>query len=94
MSPLTRRIVGVAYCLVLPLWVFFFTAEQFLFGSGMLNTKDLPPIGRASGTFTEYLLNVWYWDGVLFAVLLGSLPCLIIGCLLLRSLRKARRKAE
>ena len=38
-----------------------------------------------AGTVSEYLLNVWHWDGMLLLLMIAALPCLITGVLLLRN---------
>lgn len=80
-----RGFIGLALCSVAPLCVFFSIVQNHMLLTGVLNTKDMPPfVGTESGTVSEYLLNVWHWDGMLMLFMIAALPCLIIGiCLLL-----------
>lgn len=58
--------------------------ERLLLNRGVLNTKDLPPIvGQDPGTFRDYLLNMWHWDGAIGLLFVLSLPCLFVGIQLL-----------
>lgn len=83
-----RKLIGIALCSIGPLWVALSLAQDSLMRAGILNTKDLPPfVGSEKGTFSEYLLNVWHWDGLLLLLLFAALPCLILGVWLLRSSR-------
>lgn len=83
-----RKLVGIVLCAIGPLWVALSLAQDSLMRAGVLNKKDLPPfVGSEKGTFSEYLLNGWHWDGLLLLLLVAALPCLILGVWLLRSSR-------
>lgn len=59
-------------------WLPFFMLQQALHGAKILNNKDLPPfVGEEHGSMAEYLLNVWHWDAVGFALILIALPSFI-----------------
>jgi len=75
-----RGFIGLLLCSVAPLCVCFHIVLDHLLLTGVLNTKDLPPfVGTEEGTVSDYLLNVWHWDGVFFMLAIAALPCLIIG---------------
>jgi hypothetical protein len=83
-----RKLIGIILCSIGPLWVVVLFLHERLMTAGLLNKKDLPPfVGSEKGTFSEYLLNVWHWDGLLLLLLVAALPCLILGVWLLRSSR-------
>lgn len=84
-----RKFIGILLCSVAPAWVALSILEQRWLESGVLNKKDLPPfVGHETGTVSEYLLNVWHWDGMSLLLMIAALPCLAFGVLLLRSGRK------
>jgi hypothetical protein len=75
-----RRLVAVSLCSVGPVWLGLFLLEQPLLEARILNTRDLWPfIGAERGTVSDYLLNVWHWDGLLFVLMLAALPCFFLG---------------
>jgi hypothetical protein len=81
-----RKLIGILLCSVAPGWLVLVGLEQRLLKSGVLNTKDLPPfVGQDSGTVSEYLLNVWHWDGALLILMIAALPSLALGVMLLRN---------
>ncbi len=81
-----RKIIGIVLCSVAPAWFALSVLQERLLQSGVLNKKDMPPfVGNETGTVSEYLLNVWHWDGILLLLMVAALPCLVIGVLLLRS---------
>jgi len=84
-----RKVIGVLLLLLAPVAFSLVMLEQRLLSARVLNTKDLAPfIGTETGTVTEYLLNVWHWDGVIGLMCCSSLPCLAIGVFVLRSTRE------
>ena len=86
-----RKFIGIILCSVAPAWVVLSILQVRLLRAGILNTKDMPPfVGNETGTVGEYLLNVWHWDGMLLLLMIGALPCLIFGVMLLRSGRVSR----
>jgi hypothetical protein len=81
-----RKSVGIALCSVTPVWMILSVLQDRLLASGVLNKKDMPPfLGNEAGTVSEYLLNVWHWDGILLLLMIAALPCLAFGVFLLRS---------
>jgi hypothetical protein len=69
------KIVGIALCAVAPTSFALTILEDWLLGSGVLNTKDMPPfVGDDGGTLSEYLLNVWHWDGAVFLLMIAAVP--------------------
>ncbi|MEX1231008.1 MAG: hypothetical protein WEB58_12260 [Planctomycetaceae bacterium] len=79
-----RKIFGIILCCLGPLSLVVMSVEKGLLGTGVLNTKDLPPfIGNEIGTFSEYLFNVWHWDAAGFLLMLLALPGLYVGLRLL-----------
>src|SRR5262245_9908115 len=90
-----RCILGLALCSV-PLAVpRLYDLEEHLLTKGILNTKDLPPfVGDEHGSVSDYLLNIWHWDGAIFLLSMGSIPCFVLGSwLLLSGLLQSQRKA-
>ena len=86
-----RKLIGIILCSVAPAWLVLSVLQPRLLESGVLNTKDMPPfVGNETGTVSEYLLNVWHWDGMLLLLMVAALPCLVFGVLLLRSGRVYR----
>src|SRR5688572_2142728 len=80
-----RRIIGLLLCAVAPTSFLLLMLEEPLLEAGVLNKKDLALfVGKESGTFREYLLNVWHWDGVIFIFLVAAIPSLIFGVSILR----------
>jgi hypothetical protein len=60
--------------------------QSKLLGAGIINTKDLSPlVGNETGTLSEYLLNVWHWDAVIFVLYLATIPSVVVAVWLLRS---------
>lgn len=51
--------------------------------AGLLNNKDLFLIGNETGTFRDYLFNVWYWDMLVFGMYFISLLCTVFGLYLI-----------
>ena len=85
------RLVRVACAAGMCLWLPVFLIEESLLKFGVLNTKDLAPfIGNESGSLTDYLLNVWHWDGASFLLLLLAAPCFFISLELVISRRCQR----
>lgn len=83
--PKMRKLVGMVLCAIGPLWVVLSLVQDWLMKAGILNKKDLPPfVGSENGTASEYLLNVWHWDGLLLLLLVATLPSLVIGIRLVR----------
>src|SRR5947207_1976481 len=83
---LMRKIFAIALCLVGPAWFGLSILQERLLQAGILNTKDMRPfVGNETGSVSEYLLNVWHWDGVLLILAIAALPSLVVGVLLLRS---------
>ncbi len=81
-----RKFIGLVLCSVAPASVALLILEGYLLRSGVLNKKDMPPfVGTETGTVSEYLLNVWHWDGMLLLLTFAALPCLIMGMILLLS---------
>jgi hypothetical protein len=79
-----RRFIGTVLCSVAPAWVALSILQERLLEAGVLNKKDMPPfVGNETGTVSEYLLNVWHWDGMLLLMMIAALPCLVSGMLLL-----------
>ncbi len=86
-----RKLAGIILCSVAPAWLVLSMLEPRLLASGVLNKKDMPPfVGNETGTVSEYLLNVWHWDGMLLLLMVAALPCLVLGVLLFRSGRVHR----
>lgn len=56
---------------------------------GHLNTVDLYPVGPERGSFSEYALNVWTWDGIQLVMTVGAILVTIV--FLLAVLRYVRR---
>ena len=84
-----RKFIGIVLCLVAPTWFALLIFEEHLLQSGFLNMKDLQPfVGDETGTISDYLLNVWHWDGVLALLMLAALSSLVFGVLLLKSKRE------
>jgi hypothetical protein len=80
-----RKSIGIVLCSVAPVWLILSVLQVRLLRAGILNTKDMPPfVGNETGTVSEYLLNVWHWDGVLLLLMVAALPCLAVGVVLLR----------
>ena len=81
-----RKLIGIILCSVAPAWFALSILEQRWLQSGVLNTKDMPPfVGNETGTLSEYLLNVWHWEGMLLLLMVAAFPCLAFGVWLLRS---------
>ncbi|MGZ3534217.1 MAG: hypothetical protein ACXU9K_03215 [Thermodesulfobacteriota bacterium] len=67
--------------------------EDWLLNIGVLNKKDLGFVGDESGTFYEYITNIWYWDAALLLLtILAVLASLSIFLIILH--RKMRAKNE
>jgi len=67
--------------------------EGWLLNIGVLNTKDLGFVGDESGTFYEYITNIWYWDAAL--LLLTILAVLVsVSVFLIILHRKMKAKKE
>jgi hypothetical protein len=82
------KYIGIFLCAIAPAWVVLSILEGRLLKSGVLNTKDMPPfVGNETGTISEYLLNVWHWDGMLLVLMIAAIPSLVFGVLLLRGAR-------
>lgn len=85
-----RTGAGLALCCLFPATLWMISVEQGLLARGVLNTKDLAPfVGNEHGTVRDYLLNVWYWDGAVLALLLLSVPSGVVGIWLI-AVRKRR----
>jgi hypothetical protein len=81
-----RTVLGVALCCMLPAAL---RVEHGLLAEGVLNIKDLAPfIGSETGTVREYSLNIWHWDGVIFAMFLLSCPSVVVGVWLIATRRR------
>jgi hypothetical protein len=54
--------------MLVPLCLLFalYKIENWLLNIGILNKKDLGFVGNESGTFYEYITNIWYWDATIF----------------------------
>lgn len=48
------------------LLVVLYRIEDWLLKSGFLNKNDIGFVSDESGTFYEYVTNIWYWDAALF----------------------------
>ena len=71
-----------------PFWLLMLAIESRLLDAGIINTKDLwPVIGNETGTISDYLLNVWHWDGVILLLFLAIVPNMIFGTWLVRRAR-------
>lgn len=80
-----RKFIAAALCSMPLAAILLFLLEQTLLDAGILNMKDLYPlVGGETGTISEYFLNVWHYDAVAFLSLLASLPCVVVGVLMLR----------
>jgi hypothetical protein len=90
-----RTLIGILLCSIAPAWLLLLVIEQQLLEAGVLNTKDMPPIvGKEKGSLSEFLLNVWHWDGMLLLLFVCALPCFLIGVLLIRSSRSLRQSGN
>jgi hypothetical protein len=68
---------GVAILLLLtgPFWFVMSGLQTKLLKAGLINTKDMAPFfGNETGTFTEYMLNVWHWDVGIFLLFMATIP--------------------
>jgi hypothetical protein len=80
------RLIGALLCLMIPAWVALSVLQFQLESAGVLNKKDLAPlVGDETGSFSEYVLNVWHWDAVNGLLMLASVPCFFIGVYLFAS---------
>ena len=81
-----RKLMAIVLCAIAPAWLGLSLLQQELLQAGILNTKDLHPfIGHETGTLSEYLLNIWHWDGMLLLLMIAALPCLVFGVSILLS---------
>lgn len=90
-----RTLIGILLCSIAPAWLLLLVIEQQLLKAGVLNTKDMPPIvGKEKGSLSEFLLNVWHWDGMLLLLFVCALPCFLIGVLLIRRGKSLRHRGN
>ena len=58
--------------------------QDRLLSAGILNTKDLRGVaGAEHGSISEYLLNVWCWDGALLVLWVLAVPGFFVSLWLL-----------
>jgi hypothetical protein len=68
-----------------PLWLVMSGLESELLNAGMINTKDMAPLfGNETGTFSDYLLNVWHWDTAIILLFIATIPNTVFAIWLLR----------
>jgi hypothetical protein len=80
-----RKVMAILPCFVGPVWFVLSMLEHQLLKARILNTRDLwPLIGVERGTVSDYLLNVWRWDGPRFLLMVASVPCFCFGLRLLK----------
>lgn len=80
-----RKVMAILLCFVGPVWFVLSMLQHQLLEARVLNTKDLPPfVSDERGTFSEYLLNVWHWDGLLLLLMVTTIPCFCFGLWLLK----------
>jgi len=86
--------------LIIPLCLFVLTGalfklEEFLLNTEILNKKDLGFVGDESGTFYEYITNIWYWDAALLLLtILAVLLSVSVFLILLHRKTKAKNEKE
>ena len=69
--------------------------EDRLLNIGVLNKKELAFVGDESGTFYEYITNIWYWDAALLLLtILAVLASLSMFLIILHRKMKAKNGAE
>jgi hypothetical protein len=79
---------AILLLLTSPLWLVMSGLQSQLLDEGIINTKDLAPlIGTETGTFAEYLLNVWHWDAAILVLFAATIPNTLIAVWLLRNAR-------
>lgn len=75
--------------------VLFSEIEDWLLDIGVLNTKDLGFVGDESGTFYEYITNIWYWDAALILLtILAVLASVSMVLIILHRKMKAKNEAQ
>jgi hypothetical protein len=69
--------------------------ERWLLNIGTLNTKDLGFVGDETGTFYEYITNIWYWDAALLILtILAVLASVSMFLIILHRKTKAKEGKE
>ena len=86
------RLLTIAAGCGLVLWIPLMLLKEVLLKAGILNTKDLSPlIGQERGSPSEYLLNVWHWDGAVILLFLLAVPSFVALIFLLLVERRQHR---
>ena len=70
----------------------FSNLQTRLLKSGFLNKKDIGFVGGETGSFYEYLTNVWHWDAFFGLLMFMTLIGFITGGILLCTPGKTEKK--
>lgn len=78
-----KRYLPMFACFSVPfIWICCAVAQRRLLKAGILNTLDAWPFGDEPATIFQLAMNVWWWDAILFLLMVSAPVFVCIGAYL------------